>query len=108
MERLSLYTNNYYSMPVFFTTKEIPLEKFNLTKTNKDFAYIEGYFNNKKQYLKVEYNDYFTNAGPMTSIFSEPPSNIWYPHRKIGLAIIIIGLLLGFLRPSVKQNNNII
>jgi len=108
LERLSLYTNNYYSMPVFFTTKEIPLEKFNLTKTDKDFAYIEGYFNNKKQYLKVEYNDYFTNAGPMTSIFSEPPSNIWYPYRKIGLGIIMIGLLLGFLRPSVKKTNNLI
>ena len=57
---------------IYGITSQFPsVEKFNLTKTDKDFAYIEGYFNNKKQYLKVEYNRYYEALLSIYSYFTD-------------------------------------
>lgn len=102
------FENLKNSFPVFFKVDELPFAQWRLQERDGDFTYLSINDQGQERFLMVKYHDYTNVAGPMDSIYPDPPNRLFYPYRLWGWSILAAGILIAFLMPRVKKTGNII
>jgi len=97
-----------YFVPIFFKVQELPIQEWNLSPQEGAYVYLVISEKESAKYLRVEYHDYLSTSGPMTSVYPEPPAHLYYPYRNIGWGVLGIGILLAIFLPQPRKRENVI
>ncbi len=88
---------------VFFKTDEIPFAKWGLMPEDGDRAYIRTSKDGQTTYLLLNYQDYNASISAMSHPYRVAPDWLYHPYRKIGSAVLILGLLVYIVLPRRKK-----
>ncbi|NLW90310.1 MAG: hypothetical protein GXY34_01740, partial [Syntrophomonadaceae bacterium] len=88
---------------VFFKPDELPYAQWGLQEGDGQTAYISTNNGNATSYLRLEYYDYQTSVGAMSSPYRTAPGWLYHPYRSVGIILMVLGLLLYILLPRRKK-----
>lgn len=88
---------------VFFQPKEIPYAEWGLREKDGNYVYISTSAGGKPAYFRLDYWDYSTSVGAMSSPYRVAPGRLFHPYRTSGILVMVMGLMLYLFLPRHKK-----
>jgi hypothetical protein len=88
---------------VFFTPDEMPFAKWGLIPVDGEEIFISTAKDGQTAYLLIRYQDYNASISAMFKPYRVAPGWLYHPYRKIGLGVLIAGLLVYLFLPRRKK-----
>jgi len=89
---------------VFFKPDEIPLQSWGLFPGDGESTFISTVQGGQTLYLELQFHDYTTSVGAMSSPYRVAPGWLYHPYRTAGIIVMVVGLLIYIACPGVKSS----
>jgi len=88
---------------VFFKPNELPYSQWGLREDDGQSAFISTTIGSETYYLRLNYHDYLSSVGAMSSPYLVAPGWLYHPFRTVGVVVMGLGLLLYIFLPRRKK-----
>ena len=88
---------------VFFKPDEIPLQSWGLFPGDGESTFISTVQGGQTLYLELQFHDYTTSVGAMSSPYRVAPGWLYHPYRTAGIIVMVVGLLIYIVLPRRKK-----
>ncbi len=88
---------------VFFKPNELPYYQWGLREGDGQSAFISTTIGSETYYLRLNYHDYLSSVGAMSSPYRVAPGWLYHPFRTVGVVVMGLGLLFYIFLPRRKK-----